>query len=100
MVAKTDGLVKTLAALKFEGNAFLSAMLLDDLGRDACSFDHWGTKSCVLTIVHEENLAELDFVVSFHGELVDTEGVAFLHAVLFTAGFENCVGHGWVSAKS
>jgi len=93
-MTEADGLVKTLTAFEFEGNALFSTMLLDDLGGDAGAFDGRSTNGGVLTIVDEEDLGEFDFVVSLHGKLVDTNGVTFLHAVLFTAGFENCVGHG------
>ncbi len=92
-MTKTDSLVEALTALEFEGDAFLSAMLLDDLGGDSSTFNGRSTDGGVFTIVHEEDLAELDLFISLHGELVDTESVAFLHAVLLTAGFENCVGH-------
>ena len=64
-------------------------MLLDDLGENAGAFNSRGTNLGGGTIVDEENLTELDFVISCHRELVDTDGVTFLHAVLFTAGFEN-----------
>ena len=93
VVTETDGLVETLAALEFEGDAFLSAMLLNDFGENACAFNSGSSDLGAGTIVDEEDLTKLDFVVSCHWELVDTDGVSFLHAVLFTAGFENCVGH-------
>lgn len=99
MMTETDGFVETLAAFEFEGNALLSAVLLDDLGGDAGTLDGGSTNGGVLAVVHEENLGKLDFVVSLHREFVDTDGVTFLDAVLLTAGFENCVGHGWSVAK-
>ena len=99
VMAEADRLVETFTALELEGDAFFTAVLLDDLGSDASALNSWSTNLGVVTIVHEENLAELDFFVRSDGKLIDTDGVTFLNAVLLTASFENCVGHGLVSAK-
>ena len=93
MVAEADGFMEALTALELEGDAFFPAMLLDDLSGDSCTFYGGSTYGGVLTVIQEEDLAELDLFICLHREFIDTEGVAFLHAVLFTAGFENCVGH-------
>ena len=42
----------------------------------------------------DEQDVELDFGVHLDVEFLDVELVAFLDAVLFTAGFDHCVGHG------
>ncbi len=92
-MTEADGFVKTLTALELKGDAFFAPVLLDDFSGDSGTFDGGSTNGGVFTIIQEKNFAEFDLFISLHGELIDTEGVAFLHAVLFTAGFENCVGH-------
>ena len=39
MMTETNGFVETFATLEFEGNALLSAMLLDNLSGDAGSIN-------------------------------------------------------------
>lgn len=94
VVAEADCLVKSLAALEFEGHAFLAAMLFNDPGGDARTLDGGSPDLGLAAIMDEEDLAEPDFLISFHGKLVDTDGVACRDAVLLAAGFEDCVGHG------
>lgn len=93
MVAEADGLVVPLTALELECDTLFTAVLLDDLGGDAGAVNNRSAHFGVGSVIDEENFAELDFVVSGHRKLVDTDGVAFRDAILFTAGFENCVGH-------
>ena len=93
VVAESDRFVESLATLEFESDAFFAAVLFDDLSGDSGSVNSRSSHLGVGTVVHEENFAELDLVTSGHGKFVDTDGVAFLHSVLLTAGFENCVGH-------
>jgi hypothetical protein len=100
MMTETNGFVETFATLEFEGNALLSAMLLDNLSGDAGSINGGSSNLGVFTIIHEKNFGELNLVVSTYRKLVDTDRITFLNAVLFTAGFENCVGHGCGLAKN
>jgi hypothetical protein len=100
MMTETNGFVETFATLELEGNAFFSAVLLDNLCGDARSINDGSSNLGVFTIVHEKNLGELNLVVSTYRKLVDTDRITFLNAVLFTAGFENCVGHGCSLAKN
>ena len=93
MMAESDRFVESLAALEFESNAFFAAVLFDDLSGDSGSVNSRSSHLGAGSVVHEEDFAELDLVTSGHGKFVDTDGVTFLHAVLLTAGFENCVGH-------
>lgn len=93
VVAEADCFVETFAALEFEGDAFFATMLFYDFGGDACAFDGRCTNSGVASVIYEEDFTKLDFLVCDDGKLVDTDGVTFLHAVLLTAGFKNCVGH-------
>ena len=93
MVAESDRFVESLATLEFESDAFFAAVLFDDLIGDSGSVYNRSSHLGAGSVVHEENFAELDLVTSSHGKFVDTDGVTFLHAVLLTAGFENCVGH-------
>ena len=93
VVAESDRFVESLATLEFESDAFFAAVLFDDLRGHASSVNGRSSDPGVGTVVHEENFVELDLVTSGHGKFVDTDGVAFLHSVLLTAGFKNCVGH-------
>lgn len=93
MATEADCFVETFAALEFEGNALDAAVLFDDLGGDPCSFENGTSDLGVGTVIDKENVAKLDFIVSLDGKFVDTDGVSFLDAVLFSAGFEDCVCH-------
>ena len=100
MMTKTNGFVETFATLELEGNALLSAVLLDNLGGDACSINDGSSNLGAFTIVHEKNFGEINLVVSTYWKLVDTDRITLLDAILFTAGLENCVGHGCSLAKN
>jgi len=94
VVTETDGFVETFTALELERDTLFSAVLLDDFSGNACTFDDRSAYFGGRAIVHEENLAEVDLIISRHRQLIDADCVAFLDAVLFSAGFEDCVGHG------
>jgi hypothetical protein len=100
MMTEANGFVETFATLEFEGNALLSTMLLDNLSGDARSINGGSSNLGVFTIVHEKNFRELNLLVSTYRKFVDTDRITFLYAVLFTAGFENCVGPGCSVAKN
>lgn len=83
----------TFAALEFEGDAFRSAELVEDLGGHGCTINQGFADGGVGTIIDEKDLDEANFVIHLDVEFFDIELVALLHAVLLTAGFDDCVGH-------
>jgi hypothetical protein len=85
--------VVTLAALDFEGVLFLGAELVDHFGGDGGSFKERGAHFGVGTFAYEKHFLESEFVVDGYIELFNVDGVSFLDAVLFAAGFEYCVRH-------
>lgn len=80
-------------AFEFESDAFWSAILIDNLCGDGGAVHEWGSDLGGGAVVHEENLDEADIFVDFDSEFLDVDFVAFLDAVLFTTGFDYCVGH-------
>src|SRR6478735_10317056 len=88
--AEADGLVETLAALEFEGNALGSAVLVDHLCGHGSTFHERSADFHGIPFADEQNV-KLDFGIDFGIELFDVELGAFLNAVLFTAGFDHCV---------
>ena len=94
MATEAFGFVEALAALEFEGDTFGAAELADDLGDDGCAFDGRCADFDGVTLADQKHLAEGDFGIDCGVELFDVELVALLDAVLFTAGFDHCVGHG------
>ena len=92
MAAEALGLVETLAALELEGNALGSAMLLDHLGGDTGAIDERGTQLDAAAFTDHEDV-ESEGRIDFGVELLDVDLVALLDAVLFTAGFDDCVRH-------
>lgn len=93
VMTETDRFVEAFTALEFECDTFFTTVLLDDLSGNACSVYGWCANLGVRTVAHEENFAKINFFVSSDRELINTDCVAFRDAVLFSAGFENCVGH-------
>jgi hypothetical protein len=92
--AETFGLVESLAALEFESDAFRATELADDLRGDGRTGDGRSTDLHAVAFADEKNLVKGDFGIDGNVELLDVEFVALLDAVLFTAGFDHCVGHG------
>ncbi len=95
MMAETDGFVEALAAFEFEGNTLRSTVLFDDFGSHTGSFDSWSANFGVGAVVDEENFAKFDGIVRIDRKAINADGITFLDAVLFSASFENCVGHGY-----
>lgn len=96
VTAETDGFVESFTALEFESNTFGTAELIDHLRRDAAACDEWGSDGHAVTFATKQNLAECDFGIDSCFEFLDVELVTCLDAVLFTACFDYCVGHGRV----
>lgn len=96
VTAEALGLVEALAALELEGHALRAAELVYNLRSDRATFDEGRADRHGLAFAAEQNLAEGDFGIDFGIEFLDVEGVACLDAVLFTACFDYCVGHGRV----
>jgi tRNA threonylcarbamoyladenosine biosynthesis protein TsaE len=93
MTAEALGLVETLAALELEGNALRSAELGDNLGGNAGASDRRSTNLDAATFTDKESF-EGDDGIQFGIELLDVDLVSLLNAVLLTACFDHCVGHG------
>jgi hypothetical protein len=109
MTAEALGFVEAFAAFEFESDALRSAELVNHLGGDFSTLDEWGADSNTVTLATENYLAENDFGIDFCFEFLDVELVTLLDAVLFTACFDYCVGHGrdwkeflrlWAGAES
>jgi diadenosine tetraphosphatase ApaH/serine/threonine PP2A family protein phosphatase len=97
--AETDGLVETFAALEFERDAFRTTDLADDFCGNGSTGNRRGTDFHAVAFANENDLIEGDFRIDFDIELLDVEGVALLDAVLLTAGFDHCVGHGRIGKR-
>ena len=70
-----------------------------DGGGDAGAIDDRSADLDVRAFADEKR-AEFDDGALVEVHVLDIELVAFLDAVLFTAGFDDCVGHGRVKGKS
>jgi len=99
VTTEADGLVETLAALELEGNAFRTTVLSNYLGLDGSTSDGRCANLYAVAFANEKDLVEGDFGIDCEVELLDIEFVAFLNAVLLTAGFDHCVGHGRMGNK-
>ena len=84
----------TLPALELEGDLFRRPELIHDSGGDRGTLDNRSPYRGSGPVIEEENLAELDLLVDFGVELLYLQLVSFLDAILLSAGFEYCVGHG------
>lgn len=91
--AESFGFVKALTAFEFEGDALGSAVLADDLSGHRSTF-HGGSADFNGLAFADDQRIELDFRIHRGVEFLDVEFGALLDAVLFTAGFDHCVGHG------
>lgn len=87
------GLVVALAPLELEGDALFAAVLIDDLCGDRSAINGRGADLEGFTFTDHEGV-ELHFGINIGIELLDVETSSFLNAVLLTAGFDHCVGHG------
>lgn len=92
MTAETDFLVEAFAAFEFEGDAFFSAVLLNNFSCDACACYSWLTDGYGRTFTNEENVKS-SFAANFECKFFHIDFVALLNAVLFTACFDDCVAH-------
>jgi len=99
VTTETDGLVETLAALELEGNAFRPTVLSNHLGLNGSTSNGRCADLYAVAFANEKDLVEGDFGIDCEVELLDIEFVAFLNAVLLTAGFDHCVGHGRMGNK-
>lgn len=94
VAAEAFGFVKAFAALEFESNAFRATELIDHFRCDAAACDEWGADSHAVTFAAKQNFVERDFGIDSRFEFLDVELVTLFDAVLFTACFDYCVGHG------
>ena len=69
----------------------LALAILDDLGRDGSALNNGSANLDRTLLADSENLIKLHFGVSFNVQLFDVDDVALLHAVLLTAGNNDCV---------
>ena len=93
MTAMTLGLVVALTALEFESDHFLRTELIDDLSGHLRSIDERSTHGESFSAAGGEDFFEGHGISDFSAELLDVDLVACFHAVLFSAGFDNCVCH-------
>jgi len=94
MAAEAFGFVETFTAFEFESDTFGSAELVDHLGGDAAACDEWGADGHAVTFTTKKNFVECDLRIDSCLEFLDVELVTLFDAVLFTACFDYCVGHG------
>src|SRR5699024_9405638 len=69
----------------------LALAILDDLGGNGSALHNGSAHLDRALLAHSEDLIELHFGVSFSVQLLDVDDVALLHAVLLTAGNDDCV---------
>lgn len=94
VATETFGFMEAFTALEFESNALWSAKLIDNLRLHSGSTNEWSTDCHIVAFTTKQNFGEFNYGIDFCIELLDIEFVAFLDAVLFTACFDYCVGHG------
>lgn len=87
------GFMIALAALEFEGDDFLVAILVYDLGLHLGSRQEWITHGETFAAAGSENFVESHRVSHGGIELFDINLVSLFHAVLFAARSKNCVFH-------
>jgi hypothetical protein len=89
--AMADRAVVPLAAAVLEGDHLVVLALRHDFGRDARAAEIGGQLR-VFAVGVEEEIGEGRGAADLEVELFDIDDVPLCDAVLFTAGFENCVG--------
>ena len=87
------GFVEALTTLELEGDAFLAAVVVEHGCLDACAV-YDGCANLDVSAFADDERCELEHGALIEVEILDIEFVALLDAVLFTAGFDHCVGHG------
>jgi hypothetical protein len=93
MLAVAFGFVETFAALEFEIDDLLGAVLVNDLGGDGGSGNQRSTNAAVALRSIEKHLIKGDGAAHLRVEKLDVEFEAFGNAVLFAAGFDDCESH-------
>jgi hypothetical protein len=88
------GLVEALATLELEGDSLHVTELVNHFRGDLATFNEGCADRHAVAFTAKQNLAESYFGIDFGIEFLNVEGVALLDAVLFTACFDYCVGHG------
>src|SRR2546430_8713315 len=84
------------AAELFGGDDLWPASLLDDLGGNGCAGNRWLTKGDAVA-ADDQHLAKLDDLARVAPDLVDLDQVLGSHAVLLTAGSDDCEHRFWSS---
>src|SRR4051812_17039721 len=87
-----DGAMVAFPAAILVGEDFVGLALVDHLGGDAGAAEI-GSDLGVFAIRVEENLGKGHAAADFGVELLDVNEVTLGNAVLFTAGFDDCVWH-------
>src|SRR4051794_13580423 len=78
--------------LELEHAQLRPALVADDLGRHDGRAEALGVEHRVAVARHQQG-RELDGRAHVVAQALDEERLAFLHAVLLTAGLDDCVGH-------
>src|SRR5882724_11384083 len=98
LLPMTDGAMVALAAAKFEVQELRPLELFDDLGHDLRALQI-SARLDARAFAREEHFGKGDFGAGVAVEFLDFDDVPCGDAVLFTAGFENCVCHIGFSGK-
>jgi hypothetical protein len=87
------GLVMTFTTLKLESDHFLGPVLIYDLSGDFGTVDERGTNRYIVAGTGCEDFPKGYSVTNLGVDFLNVDFVTLFHAVLFSAGFEDCVGH-------
>ena len=93
MTAVALGFVEPFAALEFEVDHFLIAMLVEHGRGDGSTFNHGITHAVFAIGAIKKDLIQRNGATHFSIELLDVEFYALGNAVLFAAGFDDCESH-------
>ena len=87
LLAVTDGLVITFAALHLERELLFATDVFDHIGHDRCASDCGCADGDFAVIVDHKNAVKGDGFASFDSQTFDFERVASDDAILFATSF-------------
>lgn len=93
MAAMALGFVEPFPALELEGDNFLVAELLDDLGGHGRSVDERGTDADAVTAARSKHFVKSHGITDCNVEFLNIDLVANCDTILLSTGFDNCVCH-------
>src|SRR6266849_10642879 len=83
----------TFSPPKFECDDFLVLALLDNLADDRRTVDEWAAVRQLLAVAMKEYFGKSCLRAGLQIETIDIDRVAFRHAILFAAGFDDRKSH-------